>query len=82
MMVKALNEDRVATGRLLREKFFDKLDPAVWDMVWEGAKAAYPGGLVFPRVAYDFWIDIDPKGAESFKSVDYRKITYAAAQTA
>jgi len=80
--LKSLNEDRAATGRLLQEKFFNKLDPVVWDMVWEGAKAAYPAGLVFPRIAYDFWIDIDPKGTESFKAVDYRKITHPVAQGA
>jgi NitT/TauT family transport system substrate-binding protein len=78
--LKALRDDRVETGRHLRDQYFQKLDPAVWEMVWNGATEAYPPALTFPRKAFDFWVDIDPKGAASYKNVDYQKITYARAQ--
>jgi NitT/TauT family transport system substrate-binding protein len=78
--LKALREDRVAAGRILKEKYFSKMDPEVWQMVWNNAGDAYPRSLTFTRSAYDFWIGIDPKGAASFSNVDYSKITHAAAQ--
>jgi NitT/TauT family transport system substrate-binding protein len=78
--LNALNNDRGPTGQLLYDKYLNKLDRGVWDMVWNGAKAAYPARLSFPRAAYDFWIGVDPKGADSYKGIDYRKITYGPAQ--
>lgn len=75
----ALNDDNVASGALLKAQYFPKFDPEVWKMVWEGAKAAYPRKMIFPRQAYDFWIENDPKGAASFKNVDYKKIVFPAA---
>jgi NitT/TauT family transport system substrate-binding protein len=78
--LKAMREDRVASGRILKEKYFAKMDPKVWDTVWNNANDAYPSGLTFTRDAYDFWLSVDPKGADSYRNVDYTKITYAAAQ--
>ena len=76
----AVREDHTATGQLLKEKYFGKLDPAVWDLVWGGATAAYPPTLGFTRAAYDFWVANDPKGAENYRAVDYTKLTYGPAQ--
>jgi NitT/TauT family transport system substrate-binding protein len=75
-----LNNDRVAAGRLIHSEYLNKLDPANWDLVWGSAKAAYPGKLMFSRATYDFWIAADPKGAESYKDIDYKKITFPSAQ--
>jgi len=72
----AINEDHAATGKVLQEKYFQKFDPALWDVVWGGATAAFPSDLVFGRQAFQFWITIDPKGAESYKDVDYDKIIH------
>jgi NitT/TauT family transport system substrate-binding protein len=78
--LNALNNDRVNSGRILNEQYLNKLDPAVWEMVWTGSKAAYPTKLVFSRATYDFWINADPKGADSYKHIDYKKITFPSAQ--
>jgi len=78
--LNAVRDDREATGRILKEKYFPKLEPALWEMVWGGATAAYPSNLAFTQNAFKFWIGEDPKGADSFKNVDYKKITYAPAQ--
>lgn len=75
-----LNTDRATAGRMLHTEYLNKLDPANWDLVWGSAKAAFPTKLVFSRATYDFWIAADPKGAESYKNVDYRKITFPSAQ--
>ncbi len=75
----AINDNHAASGALLKEKYFPKFDPEIWKLVWEGAKLAYPRRLIFPQGAYDFWIENDPKGAASFKNVDYNKIVYPAA---
>ena len=75
----AINDEHTASGALLKAQYFPKFDPEIWNMVWEGAKAAYPRKMIFPREAYNFWIENDPKGAASFKNVDYKKIVYPAA---
>lgn len=77
----AINDDHAASGALLKAQYFPKFDPEIWNLVWDGAKAAYPRKLIFPRGAYDFWIENDPKGAASFKNVDYNKIVYPAAMS-
>jgi len=76
----AINDDHAATGRILQQKYFNKFDPALWEVVWGGATAAFPSSLVLSRDAYQFWIGIDQKGAESFKDVDYDAITYPSAK--
>jgi NitT/TauT family transport system substrate-binding protein len=75
--LKAIKEDRVETGRVLKEKYFQKFDPALWEIVWGGATAAFPTSLTFTQDAFTFWINNDPKGAESYRDVDYEKITYS-----
>lgn len=75
-----LNNDRAAAGKIIHEQYLNKIDPAIWSLVWDNAKSAYPGKLAFPRGTYDFWIDADPKGAESYKHIDYKKITFPSAQ--
>jgi NitT/TauT family transport system substrate-binding protein len=78
--LQAVNNDHAATGRTLKDQFFPKLDPAVWDLAWNAATASYPSTLVFPRTAYDYWIANDPAGADSYKDVDYKQATYDPAQ--
>lgn len=75
-----LNTDRAAAGKIIHEQYLNKIDPAIWSLVWDNAKAAYPGKLTFPRGTYTFWTAADPKGAESYNQIDYRKITFPAAQ--
>jgi hypothetical protein len=45
-----------------------------------GAEAEIERRMHEDRDAYDFWLGVDPKGADSYRNVDYTKITYAAAQ--
>ncbi|MBY3217654.1 ABC transporter substrate-binding protein [Rhizobium laguerreae] len=78
--LKAINEDHVETGRVLKEQFFQKFDPSLWEIVWNGATAAFPTSLTFSRDAFTFWISNDPKGAESYQDIDYEKITYGPSQ--
>ena len=80
-LLKALHDDRAATGEALKTQYFNKMDPAVWDMAWNNATAAYPPSLAFPKATFDFWIAKDPKGAESYKDISYSQITYGAAQS-
>jgi 3-oxoacyl-[acyl-carrier-protein] synthase III len=47
----AVRNEHTATGRLLKAAYFQKLNPVVWDMVWDAATVAYPPNLVFPRAA-------------------------------
>jgi NitT/TauT family transport system substrate-binding protein len=77
----AVRSEHAATGRTLHDTYFPKLDPAVWATAWDGAGSAYPASLAFTREAFDYWIGNDPKGADSYKDVDYTRMTYAAAQT-
>ncbi|EJJ25579.1 ABC transporter substrate-binding protein [Rhizobium sp. CF142] len=78
--LKAVNEDHAETGRLLRDKYFSKMDEKVWEAVWNNAVEAFPEELTFGKSAFDFWVGIDPKGPDSFKAIDYRKITIPEAQ--
>jgi NitT/TauT family transport system substrate-binding protein len=83
-LVDALNDvrkDHVAMGVTLHSKYFASLDPSVWETAWTSATAAYPSDLAFTREAYDYWTANDPKGADSYKNVDYTQVTYAPAQT-
>jgi len=77
----AVRNDHAATGRLLKEAYFPKLNPAMWDIVWNTASGGYPASLAFPRGAYEYWICNDPKGLEGFRNVDYARIVYAPAQS-
>jgi len=79
--LNAIHTDRTATGQALKANFFQKLDPELWAMVWNGATAAYPANLAFTRRAFDYWVANDPKGADSYKNVDYKQITYGPAQS-
>jgi NitT/TauT family transport system substrate-binding protein len=76
----AIRNDHAETGRLLKAAYFTGLGPQLWDLVWNGATAAYPATLAFTRRSFDYWIANDPKGAESYRNVDYRTITYGPAQ--
>jgi NitT/TauT family transport system substrate-binding protein len=78
--LQAVNGDHGATGRVIHDVWFPKLNPVVWDLAWNGATRSYPRDLAFTRAAYDYWIANDPKGAASYRDVDYAKVTYAAAQ--
>lgn len=73
--------DHTATGATLHSTYFSRLDPTVWAEAWDGAAKAYPSNLAFTREAYDYWTANDPKGADSYRNVDYTQVTYAAAQT-
>lgn len=76
-----INNRHDEAGAALKAAYFQKFDPALWQMVWGTAKAAYPSNLAFTRRAFDYWIANDSKGAGSYKNVDYAKITYAPAQS-
>ncbi|MBY3219479.1 ABC transporter substrate-binding protein [Rhizobium laguerreae] len=78
--LEAVNDDHAQTGRMLREKYFAKMDEKVWEAVWNNAVQAFPEEVKFGKSAFDFWVGIDPKGPESFKNVDYQKITVPEAQ--
>ena len=78
--LRAVNGDHAATGAMLHDTYFPKLDPAVWELAWNGATRSYPADLAFSRASWDYWIANDPKGAASFKDVDYAAVTYAPAQ--
>lgn len=79
--LRAVQSERVATGQKLREMYFANLEGGVWEAAWNATTTAYPANLAFTRQAYDYWITNDPKGAESYKNVDYAQITYARAQS-
>lgn len=78
--LRAVRNDRDATGQKLHGKYFANLDSVVWEKAWNATTTAYPVDLAFTRQAYDYWIANDPKGADSYKNVDYARITYASAQ--
>ena len=78
--LSAVHDDHAATGRILHEKYFPKIDPAVWEVAWNASTAGYPSTLAFTREAYQYWIDNDPKGPESYQHVNYEEVTYAPAQ--
>ena len=75
-----VHNDREAAGQMLKAEYFPKFDPTVWKLVWDGATAAYPATLTFPQKAFQYWTEIDPKGAPSYKDVEYKSVTYRAAQ--
>lgn len=77
----AVRMDHAAIGHTLHDKYFPKLDADVWAEAWNGATTAYPDSLAFTRQAYEYWIANDPKGADSYKNVDYARITDVAAQS-
>jgi NitT/TauT family transport system substrate-binding protein len=75
-----VRDNHQATGQLLHDTYFPKLDQAVWNTAWDTATTSYPKSLAFTREAYKYWIANDPKGADSYKDVDYAKIVYAPSQ--
>lgn len=75
-----LNNEHDAAGKVLRDLHFAAMSQDVWDPVWTNATAAYPEVLSFTRGAYDFWLENDAEGPESYSAVDYEKVVYAAAQ--
>jgi sulfonate transport system substrate-binding protein len=79
--LNAVRNDHAATGRTLKAQYFQKFDPELWDMVWGGSAGGYPPSLTFTKEAFDFWIANDPKGAASYKNVDYKKVVYGPAQS-
>ena len=78
--LKAMRQDHAKSGTIMREQYFQKLDPEVWDLVWSAATAGYPASTTFSKDAYDFWVANDAKGPESYKDVDYSKIIYVPGQ--
>ena len=76
----AVQNDRTATGQKLHEKYFSNIENKIWDKAWTATTTAYPTNLAFTRQAYDYWIANDPKGAESYKNVDFNNIIYAQSQ--
>jgi NitT/TauT family transport system substrate-binding protein len=68
-----------ASGKL-KSAYFDKLDPVVWDLAWKTVHAGYPTNLSFSRKQWEYWIAADPKGAESYKGIEYEKVVCAGAQ--
>jgi len=78
--LNAINGNHAAIGNTLKETYFPKLDQTVWDLAWNAATASYPSNLVFPRAAYQYWIENDPQGSDSFKNVDYKQAVYDPAQ--
>jgi NitT/TauT family transport system substrate-binding protein len=79
--LKKIRDDRKAVGDALHQKYFPKLDRALWDIAWNGAAGAYPETAVFTRQAYDYWAANDPKGADSYKNVSYEQMTYPKARS-
>jgi NitT/TauT family transport system substrate-binding protein len=77
----AVQNERDVTGQKLHKMYFAELEGGVWEKAWNATTTAYPANLSFPRQAYDYWIANDPKGAESYKHVDYAQITYDRAQS-
>lgn len=75
-----LNKDRDKAGPVLQKEHFSKITPEVWDIVWSGTKKGFPAKNNFPKAVFDYWFVNDPKGADSYKDVDYTKITYPQAQ--
>jgi NitT/TauT family transport system substrate-binding protein len=75
--LRTVQSDRAGTGQKLHQLYFPNLERNIWDMAWEATITAYPTHLDFTREAYDYWITNDPKGAESYKNVDYNTIIYA-----
>jgi NitT/TauT family transport system substrate-binding protein len=80
--LQAINQDHAATGALLQHAYFQKLDPKVWELAWGATTSSYPTTLAFSHAAFDYWAQNDPKGAATYKDVDYTKVTYAPAQQA
>jgi NitT/TauT family transport system substrate-binding protein len=76
----ALNDEHDAAGATLRELHFAEMNEDVWNSVWENATQAYPRALEFTRTAFDFWLENDAEGAESYSAVDYSQIVYGPAQ--
>ena len=76
----AIRGDHKGTGIILKAKYFPKLDQAMWDLAWDQATEGYPKSLAFPKTAFDYWVQNDPKGPDSFKHVDYAKVVYGPAQ--
>ena len=78
--LRDVRDNHQATGQLLHDTYFPKLDQAVWSTAWDTATTSYPKSLAFTREAYKYWIANDPKGAESYRDVDYTKVVYGPAQ--
>jgi NitT/TauT family transport system substrate-binding protein len=79
--LSAVQNERDVTGQKLHKMYFAELEAGVWEKAWNATTTAYPANLAFTRQAYDYWIANDPKGAESYKHVDYAQITYDRAQS-
>ena len=77
----ALNNDREKTAALLYKEYFNKIDPTVWKLIVDRTPKGFPQKLTFSKAVFDYWTSNDPKGAESYKDVDYKKITYGPAQS-
>jgi NitT/TauT family transport system substrate-binding protein len=76
----ALNTNREAMNAILYKEYFNKMDPAVWKMVMDSTTKGFPTSMKFTKAMYDGWTAIDPKGPDSYKDIDYKKITYGPNQ--
>lgn len=79
--LRMVHDDHAATGATLREQYFPKIDPAVWEVAWNASTDGYPSTLAFTREAYEYWVANDPRGPETYNDVKYEEVTYAPAQT-
>ena len=76
----ALNTNRAAMNEILYKEYFNKMDPVVWKLVMDTTVKGFPTSMKFTKAIFDGWINADPKGPESYKDVDYKKITYGPNQ--
>jgi NitT/TauT family transport system substrate-binding protein len=77
----SIQNDPAATGKRLHDLYFSNLDQNIWQMAWSANTTAYPSNLAFTRAAFEYWINNDPKGRDSYNTVDYNQITYGEAQS-
>lgn len=78
--LQALTTDRDALDPILKSGYFPALDQGVWDLAWGESAGGYPDAPTFPRSSYDFWVDNDPEGPDSYQDVNYEDVTYGPAQ--
>ena len=79
--LKYVRDEHDAAGKMLKTEYFPKFDPEVWEVVWNTATNAFPTNLSFSEKAFKYWVENDPKGAESYKHIEYKKVAYGPVQT-
>ena len=76
----ALNTNRAAMNDILYKEYFNKMDPVVWKLVMDSTTKGFPTNMKFTKAMFESWTKADPKGPESYKDVDYKKVTYGPNQ--